>query len=729
MDKVTKSKFLNGLNENQAQAVLATEGYVRIIAGAGSGKTKVLVNRYAYIVEELGISPSNILCVTFTNRAAKEMLSRVQRLVSQGNINDLICTYHGFCVKVLREDCNKINYPESFTILDSEDQKDILREVYDELSINSTDITHKEALKHIRFFKNTAQYITKFIIPSVSIPKNSQEDIKTQITIGYLKIQQKNFALDFDDLINLAFYIFKSFPEVLEKWQERLHYIMVDETQDNSANQWELVSMLSKIHKNLFVVGDPDQAIYGWRGASPLHLVHFDTNFQPCKTLILNENYRSTPNILDVANSIIVNNTDRIEKDLVTKGQIGAIVTHFHGKTDQEEGLWVAKTIKQRQIGGASFSNFAILFRASHVSRVLEQSLIKESIPYVVWGGVRFFERAEIKDSLAYLRMISVGDDISFLRIVNNPSRKLGKKFLQNLKKSAEEENLSLYETLKKYIDQREFNKPGAKNFIELIDNCCKKVNSISISDLLQYILETSGLLELIRLDGDQERIDNVEELMTSIRIYEKENSNEEKAGLSKYLQDIALYTNLDRKTDNDFVKLMTIHQSKGLEFKFVFVCGLSEGILPSYRALRERKKEALEEERRLAYVAITRAMVELFLTESEGFSHETSDKYPSRFIYEIKKELVVLEGVISSEIESGAKYAIIKIDEEIFGVPINLALGDMVAHQVFGIGKVIEVDTNQMVNTIKFDDQEDAKPISFNFKGLSKIEEVSDVV
>jgi len=723
---MSENRFIQGLNENQIQAVKSTEGYVRIIAGAGSGKTKVLVNRYAYIVEELGISPSNILCVTFTNRAAKEMRNRVQFLVSKGNVNDLICTYHGFCVKVLREDINKLNYPKTFTIFDTDDQKSTLREVYEELGINSRDLTFNTVLKSIHEFKTHNPYIEKYILPSNPIFSNTENNIIQKIILGYLRIQKKNYALDFDDLMCFTLYVFTNYIDILTKWQNRLNYIMVDETQDNNLIQWNLVSLLSSKYKNLFVVGDPDQSIYGWRGADSSYLVNFDKIFKPCKTIILNENYRSTPSILDVANSIIVNNKNRVKKDMFTKNQIGSKIIHFHGKTEIEEGNWVAQMIKNRQKNGARPNDFAILFRSSHVSRIYEQALIKENIPYIIYGGIRFFERQEIKDSLAYLRVIESADDLSFLRIINNPSRKLGKVFLTSLKEVSKVENLSLFETLKKNIDRPELNKVGSKNFIDLIESYRKKQNNISISSLLQNVLETSGLLKSIRLDGDQDRLDNIEELMSSIKLYEKDNSNEEDLSLNKYLQDIALYTNIDYKDDKDFVKLMTIHQAKGLEFNYVFLCGMSEGILPNYRALRERKAEALEEERRLAYVAVTRAEKELFITESEGFNNETIQKYPSRFIFEIKKNFLVLEGVISSDIENGVRMAIEKIDNEISGNTYDFKVGDMIEHQVFGVGKIIEIDENQKTSLIQFVNHEHAKPISFSYTGLKKIEDMS---
>lgn len=702
---------------------MTTQGYVRVIAGAGSGKTKALTEKYAYLVENLGISPSNILCITFTNKAAGELKRRIRSMVTPGNSNDFICTYHGFCVKVLREEINKLTYPRSFQVLDPADQDSILREIFEELNITSRDLSFKSALSYISFKKNTSDYINTYIEPFDPIETDPEFTLMNQIFISYVRKQKKNYALDFDDLINFTFYIFSCYPDILAKWQNRLHYVLVDETQDNSERQWDLVEMISDKYKNLCVVGDPDQSIYEWRGAHPKELVNFDQRFTPCKTIIMDQNYRSTPEILNVANCVIRNNKNRIDKDMFTKNAHGSKVTHFHGKTEHEEGLWVAQSIISRRNKGESLKDFAILYRASHVSRNIEQSLIKKNIPYTIYGGIRFFERKEIKDAISYLRLVESDDDFSFLRVINSPWRKLGKVFLNKLKSLSERNNQSLLETLKTNIDVKDLKKPGAISFLHIIEQCRIRKDQLSISDLMQLILTTSALEQELRLDGEQERLENIEELLASIKMYEKDNANEENVSLAGYLQDIALYTNLDYKEETNFVKLMTIHQSKGLEFKYVFICGMSEGIMPSYRSLRERKIKAMEEERRLAYVAITRAEKELFLTESEGFNFENNQhKYPSRFIFEIEEDLLAVEGNLTEELKQQARNAYSCIDAEIHNPAQRFEVQNMVIHPVFGSGKILEVNDTTQSYLIKFEKLQHASPILFSYKKLQLI-------
>jgi DNA helicase-2/ATP-dependent DNA helicase PcrA len=721
-----ESTLLQGLNEKQIEAVTTTQGYVRIIASAGSGKTKALTVRYAYLVECLGISPANILCVTFTNKAAQELKKRIRSMVTPGNSNDFISTYHGFCVKVLREEIYKLSYPKSFIVMDTEDQVTILREIFEELNITSKDLSFKKAIRDIQLTKiiSNGYYIKEYIEPFSQIEINPELKLEDKIFISYIKKQKKNYALDFDDLILFSFYIFLNHPAILAKWQNRLNYIMVDETQDNSSQQWGLVAMISNKYKNLCVVGDPDQSIYEWRGASPEALVKFDKKFEPCTTIIMDENYRSTPDVLNVANCIIKNNKNRIDKDMFTKKANGAKVTHFHGKTEYEEGLWVAQTILNHQEKGASLKDFAILYRASHVTRNIEQALIKKGIPYIIYGGIRFFERKEIKDAISYLRLVNSNDDFSFLRVLNSPSRKLGKVFVNNLKTLSEGNNTSLYETLKANIDLKDFNKEGARFFIKLIEECRDFKDELSISDLMQYIITESGIEQELRLDGEEERLENIEELMASIKMYENENINEENISLADYLQDIALYTNLDLKEETEFVKLMTIHQAKGLEFNYVFVCGMSEGIMPSYRSLRERKIKAMEEERRLAYVAITRAKEELFLTESEGFNFVNNmHKYPSRFIFEIKEEFLVIDGVLTEELKQEARTTFKKFDDSVLNLPELLEVENNVVHPVFGNGKIIAVNEETQTYSIQFDRFELPLSINFSFRKLTLVE------
>ena len=717
---------LEELNEPQREAVLSTEGYVRVIAGAGSGKTKTLAHRFAYLVNEVGISPSNILCVTFTNKAAQEMKNRVRRYVDMGNVNDFICTYHGFCVKVLREDISKIAYPSSFIIMDEEDQKIILREIYEELGLKQTDMTFDDVLNYIGHVKFNTPYISQYIDIDTSgqlEPLNEEMDLKQKCYIRYVQKQRKGFMLDFDDLMIFAMYIFEKDENVLAKWQNRLDYIMVDETQDNSAIQWKFVDMLQEAHKNLFVVGDPDQCIYEWRGARPETLVNFDRTYIPCKTIVLDQNYRSTPNILDVANSVISNNRNRVPKDLFTTKASRSNVTHFHGKTENEEGQFIAQTIIKHINDGGKPSDVAVLFRASHISRFIEQAFVKNKIPYVVFGGIRFFERQEIKDVLAYLRLVDSGDDVSFLRVINQPRRKLGKVFTGRLKQLAESENTSLYETLYAHIREKEFSKTSALEFVDLIESAREAFGEMTLSDATQYILEKSGLLELYRTDGDQDRVDNLNELIASMREYEKANENEENVSLTQYLQDIALYTNLDHKKDTDNVKIMTIHQSKGLEFPMVFVAGMYEGTFPNHRSIREFKRRGLEEERRLAYVAYTRAENRLYLTESEGANYQTGGfKYPSRFIFEIKQKLLVRQGTLTRELENEAKRFIENANSEMEDREENGddLIGRQVAHKIFGKGTILRIDDSTLTIEVRFDVSGATKHFALNQLGKS---------
>lgn len=713
-------KLKENLNEQQLEAVTETEGFVRVIAGAGSGKTKALTTRYAYIVEALGINSSNILCVTFTNKAAQEMRKRVKRLVGENSDLSYITTYHGFCVRILREDINKIKYPKNFIIMDVEDQKTVLRDVFNEFGITSRDFTFKQVLRYISNQKTSQEYL-QYILES---KKKETDNILEKVFIRYLEKQQRNFALDFDDLLNFALYVFINNPDILEKWQKRLHYIQVDETQDSSQKQFMLIEILSQFHKNLFVVGDPDQAIYEWRGAKPEILVDFDKQFVDSKTIVMNQNYRSTPNILSLSNHIIKNNKIRLDKEMFTKNREGVDVVHFHGQNDYEEGLWIANEIK-RLVGdkNCKYSDFAILYRANHISRSIEQSLIKGNIPYSIFGGIRFFERKEIKDILAYLRLIEFGDDFSFLRIVNTPSRGLGKKFIQSIVEIAEKENISLYSALEKNITQKELNRQGAIEFVKLIEKYKKLKNSLIISDLVKEIMDESGLSDYYRTDGDTERLDNIKELQNTIILLETQ--DEKRTNLTEYLQEVALYTDMDIADNrNERIKLMTIHTSKGLEFPYVFLCGFTEGVLPSAMSLKERRARAIEEERRLTYVAITRAEKAFYMTESEGFNFNTGlSKYPSRFLFEISENYFVRKGELSQEIINEAKEQL-KLESYLQPTQKKFKAGDLVNHTIWNKGKVIEINEDKGEYQIEFLETKKIKPINFEFKGLTKIEE-----
>lgn len=718
-------KILENLNEQQRKAVTETEGFIRVIVGAGSGKTKALTSRYAYIVEALGINSSNILCVTFTNKAAQEMRKRVKRLVGENSDLSYITTYHGFCVRVLREDINKIQYPKGFIIMDVEDQKSILREVFNELGLNQKVFTFKQVLRFISVEKSKLDYLS-YILEN---KKHDNDRELYKVFFKYLEKQQRNYALDFDDLLNYTLYIFSKNQDVLEKWQKRLHYIQVDETQDSSQKQFMLIEMLANFHKNLFVVGDPDQTIYEWRGAKPEILVDFDKQFPTAQTILMNQNYRSTPNILNLGNHIIKNNKIRVDKDMFTLNNEGIQVTHFHAKNDFEEGLWVANEIKRLvKENNAKYSDFAVLYRANFVSRIIEQSLIRENIPYSVFGGIRFFERKEIKDVLSYLRLVVFGDDFSFLRVINTPSRGLGKKFIENLSKIAESENKTLLESLRLRLNDKEFSKPGAIEFINLIDNFSKRKDEIKVSDLVKEILDSTGLSAYYRADGDTDRLENIKELQTSIIVLE--NDDAESLLLENYLQEISLYTDMDIEDDkNERVKLMTIHTSKGLEFPYVFLSGFSDGVLPSAMSIKERRKRALEEERRLAYVAITRAEKAFYMTESEGYNFTTGmNKYPSRFLFEISDNFFVRQGELSQEIIDEAKEHIRLETERLNKQKEQFEVDDIVNHSIFGKGKVMTVDEEKGEYQIYFEERDVTKPINFEFRGLTKSTEIEEL-
>lgn len=678
------------LNSQQQEAVLATEGRVRVVAGAGAGKTKTLAHRFAYLVDEIGVSPAHILCLTFTNKAASEMRVRIKKMVDESNTNDFICTIHGFCVKILRRDIYRLGFTSKFIILDEEDRKAIAKKVIEELEL---DTTVKNLLHGIELEKQGGGYIEQFMLPRS--PRSASRDAE-KLMAAYTAQQLKTFSLDFNDLVQFALYILKKYDEVREYWQQELEYVMLDEAQDCSANDWELVEILSAKHKNLFIVGDPDQSIYGWRGANVAAFVYFEND----KTIILNQNYRSTPNILNVANSIIRNNTERLEKDLFTVRDTGKSVIHFHGKNENEEVQWIAKQIIEAHEAGVNYRDFCILYRASNMSRLIEQELINNGIYYKIYGGIRFYERKEIKDALSYLRLIEQNDDISFLRVINEPSRKLGKVFVEKVTEFAESNKLTLYEALKEMVDSDIVTKESAIDFVTLIQAAKSKQYTMSVSDLLEYVLNESGYTEMLRLDGDKERLENLEELKHSIDYYEKGSINEG-VTLSSFLQDIALYTNADSDMSADAVKLMTIHQSKGLEFPYVFVINLFNGGLPNYRAIRDRNRSGMEEERRLMYVAVTRAEDALFLTESEGYDYSSNmNKYPSLFLREIQRDMFVTEGKMDESLWEATDRLIKEGYDDDYDEEFEV--NNIVQHDIFGFGKIIKVNDDETC-TIRF--------------------------
>ena len=688
---------LRGLNDKQLEAVKATEGKVRIIAGAGSGKTRVLAYRYAFLIDVLGIDPGNILCLTFTNKAAQEIRNRINSLIGGDHASDFICTIHSFCVKFLREEIFRLGYPKTFQILDEEDMKAIAKEAHEEHGIERKESTVERFLK--RFYKIKARsgtdYIDAFLLPDSKIQMDSDtkryiannfEEKTEELFVSTILRQRKYLSLDFEDLIYFTLYILQKFPDVKTKWQRKMNYVMVDEVQDCNERDWEIYETLSGMHGNLFLVGDPDQTIYEWRGANLEKFV----GWTPRTDVIMAQNYRSTSIILDAANCIIENNDLRIKKDLFTSNVKGDRIIHYHGKDDRQEADWMSNKILNMTDTGSKFDDFAVLVRSSYLTRSIEQSFMRNKISYVIWGGVRFFERKEIKDALSYLRLVAFDDDLSFKRIVNVPSRKIGSKSIEQIAKCAHDNGCSLMEALRKLSGTKPFNREPVQKFIELIDTARPLSESMSISNLLEYLLQNSGLNELYRTDEEEERLENLNELIQSVKTYQ-EDHKEDEISLTTYLQEIALYTNLDYTKSKNHVKVMTIHQSKGLEFPYVFISGLSDGVMPNKRSVRERKKSGMEEERRLMYVAATRAQKRLFLTESEGYSVQGGfNKVPSRFIREIKEDLFVTEGHMDEDIWNRAAVFSRSMDAECGLVTFErkgFCEGDEVTHEHFGGG------------------------------------------
>lgn len=702
---------LAGLNKEQTEAVATTEGYVRVIAGAGSGKTRALTHRYAYLVNDLGISTSNILCVTFTNKAANEMKKRIRTMIGDSDTG-FVCTFHGFCVQLLREDIHVINYPQNFPVLDTEDTETILKSVYETAGIQSKNYTFDMARKYISRLKckEYAQipYFTNMSNEQLREAFEQETDMKKKIFLGYVYEQKKCFGLDYDDLILVALYILDNFQEKRKKWQERMMYVMVDEFQDVSGNQYALADALSGYHKNLFIVGDPDQTIYSWRYADINHILHFDRYHENTKTIILDKNYRSSSNILKASNSLIQKNTRRIEKELVPMRGVSTTVQYYHARTTKEEAEWIVENIRKLLETGCKFSDFTILYRSHYVSRSVEEVLIQAKIPYILYSGVEFYKRKEIKDALSYLRMIQMQDDLSFQRVVNEPRRNIGKKRMTFLKAYAQAHGCSLYEALKANMEDPLISSTKAAEFVQVIEKYRELAKIMKLSEVVAKLLNESGYEPMLRLAGEQERLDNLAELKQSI--FELEKTSGEENTLEEYLQNVALFTNMDKEERKEAVKLMTIHTAKGLEFPYVFVCGLNEGIFPTKHV---DTREKLEEERRMAYVAYTRAENRLFLSDAEGMNYDGSFRFPSRFIFNTDKDYVEYVTELESHLVEAATSYIRASEERIDGEVTGFSIGDKVRHKVFGVGEILDIKEELSAYVIQFESAETERNIA----------------
>ncbi len=713
------SSFHQRLNAAQLEAVTTTEGYVRVIAGAGTGKTRTLTERFAYLVNELGILPGNILCVTFTNKAANEMRNRIKRLTG-GNDTGYINTFHGFCVSVLREDGHEIQYPKSFLVLDNGDIDAMLQIIYEKRGLTLRNMTFSQARDMIEMQKlvERPEYYRDMLSLSLEeLYKKYWAATKPYdiIFYGYLYQEKKCFGVDYNDLLVFVLYIFARNPEIRLKWQQRLEYIMVDEFQDIDAIQYQLMEVLAAYHKNLFVVGDPDQTIYTWRGANVRYLLDFDERFQDTHTVMMLENYRSVPQVLDVANSLIAKNKERIPKDLVAVRKDHGPTVWRHAKSSAEEAQWIAQGVQSLHKAGVPYRAIAVLYRAHYASRSIEEAFLKARIPHTIYSGVPFFGRKEVKDALSYLRMIAYQDDLSFARVVNVPKRNMGKRRMTFLREEAENRDCSLYEALQLTIENEIFKGTKAKEFVALVEEFRHSYEGRPVSEVLSALLNESGYEKTLRTEGGQERLDNLAELKQSI--YEFETTCGEEVTLEQYLSQIALLSNLDAFDDaQDKVRLMTIHSAKGLEFPHVFLCSMSEGILPSRKTMTF---EAMEEERRLAFVALTRARDGLYLTEAEGTGHENMPRYPSRFLLEIDPATLEFSNPPTEVQMQQARSAYGFTDKWIADMSAapEFNVGDRVVHSVFGKGEIQDIDREKRAYVIQFDSLPTARALSFRVK------------
>lgn len=708
-------QLLCQLNQAQLEAVTSTEGFIRVIAGAGSGKTRALSHRFAFLVNEIGILPGNILCVTFTNKAANEMRHRIHNLIAD-NDTGYINTFHGFCVSILQEDSHAVQYPKNFLVLDNQDIDSMLKIIYEERGLTLRHKTFSKARDMIEMYKleRYPNYYLDLITMSLDTLRQKYlraTDVNDIIFYGYLYQERKCFGLDYNDLLKFSLYIFEKNKEIRLKWQKRLEYIMIDEFQDIDKTQYQLMKVLCGYHKNLFIVGDPDQTIYSWRGADINYLLNFDKAFPDVKTIMMNENYRSTPQILSVCNSLIDKNKNRMKKDLLPMCHSKNSVLYYHGDTSEEESDWIADQIIKLHKKDISYKDITILYRAHYVTRTLEETLLKKKIPYSIYSGIQFFERMEVKDALSYLRMITYKDDLSFLRIVNVPKRNIGKKRMEFLQAYVNAHHCSFYEALKECVEDPIFKGTDAKDFISLIDAFSVTYEQRTISEVLSDILDRSGYEEMLRTTGNQERLDNLAELKQAV--YDYEISCGEEALLPDYLDHIALFTNSDVTDDSDKVKLMTVHAAKGLEFPHVFLCALNEGIFPSKKT---STIEGMEEERRLAFVAMSRAMKSLFLSESHGKNFDGSTRYPSRFILDIDQKFLEYvkkpEDTLIAETKNYIHYSNRYLDGYI--AEQTFQVGDKIIHNVFGQGRIKSILSDRNAYMIKFEQIETPRIISF---------------
>ena len=637
---------ISDLNANQKEAVLDDSKYLRIVAGAGSGKTRVLTMRIVHLIEEENVYPNKILAITFTNKAANEMKERIRQMLQNEVTQPWISTIHSLCVRILREDITCMGWPKNFTVLDADDQKTILKEAYKQIQIDANTYPFGSMLDYISNNKSAEISVDRAFELAGDF---SGDKTKAEVYKYYVKRQNDMYALDFDDLILWVVRMFKTYSEVLTKWQNRFSYIHVDEFQDIDKIQYKLIKQLTGPFNHLYVGGDPDQTIYSWRGADVNIIMNFEKDFKGVKTIMLNENYRSTSCILNGANSVIRNNKNRLDKELFTSRTSNEKITHFASANDEYEAAYVANKISELHREGKAYKDIAVLYRSNYLSRSIEKALLDERIPYIIYGGLRFYDRQEVKDALCYLRLVVIGDDLALQRIINKPKRGIGNKTMELIADTARNENKTMLEVLETENIFSGKAKVTLNDFVNKVNRWKKMAESKKIETfaLFETILDESGYKAMLEEDHETDRLENLKELIDDIKEFTE---NYPDSSLDEYLQQVSLYGDREETMSGDYIQLMTVHAAKGLEFDTVFVTDMNDGIFPNERAMNEGSR-GVEEERRLAYVAFTRAKNKLYLTEAGGFSFILQRaRQTSRFIKEIDDEYIENTGVGNEE-------------------------------------------------------------------------------
>jgi DNA helicase-2/ATP-dependent DNA helicase PcrA len=659
--------MLEDLNPKQREAVIHEDAPLLVIAGAGSGKTRVLTYRIAYLIKVKVVKPENILAVTFTNKAAKEMRERVEQLLNIKSINLWISTFHSISARILRSNNNieLLGFKRDFVIYDEDDQISLIKDCLKELNLSDKVFNPRQVISLISKIKNNTRY---YDYDEESLFNEKIQEIKSL----YQRRLKESNALDFDDLILFTIKLFNENEDVLEYYRNKFKYIMIDEYQDTNRAQWRLIYQLSQKHKNIFAVGDEDQSIYRWRGAEIWNILNFDKDFPGTKIIKLEQNYRSTKNIISGATYLISNNRGRREKFLWTDNKEGELIEYFRGRDEEDEAKFVAKTIEDiKEKYNISYESFSIFYRTNAQSRVLEEELIKRRIPYTIVGGITFYERKEIKDILAYLKiLLNPSDSLSLKRIINFPPRGIGKGSVEKIEEYAKNESIPLYYAILDLVNRDYFHtriKNALATFLSLIEEFKDKMYEISVAGLIMDIIERSGMLDYFKNEGEEERIENLKELVYAAKKFEEENEDKD---LGSFLDRISLISDIDIYNKGDYVSLMTLHNAKGLEFDTVFIVGVEEGFLPHFKSLTDN--EEIEEERRLFYVGMTRTKNRLFISnvERRGVFGWHREGIPSRFIKEIPDIYIKRVGI--SE------------DSEILFIP-----GMRIKHPVWGIGTV----------------------------------------